>query len=1002
MEAALVTGGAQLIAKALEEAEKDTYNWLKRKYGYVKHISSNFKKLVKEKQCLIDKESDVETELNNSRPMKEKTEECQTWLETVANIRSEIEKLEYDFKNKPSTCLCGLCPWCALHKLGKRIVKKTREATALKDVLSKITTMRDKKASIPHGHRWNNDVRTVNHPSLENHVATLIEWLKGEKLKRICIWGPPGVGKTTIMKTVLDKVPESCEFDYIFTVTVTSEDIQEVIWRRIGMGTGEKAALISEKLKDKKYLLFLDEVSSTINLEEVGIRSIHKGGKVVFASRDKYSGDTDEDIKVRRLSKEDAGKLFWKIVGSDLKKRREIKSIGDKIINLCGGMPPMIILMGKKLEQVEDLARWRDIKYQFQSPSIEFWQELEEYYRSFKLVYDGLPDESHRNCLLYWAIFPLGEEINRDYMIDCWIAEQFLKEPRLHARRDKGHNVLAEFVTKLLVEKGEQLGHFKMFDCFQNAAFRIANDQRDLNIFAANGKTIDNEEWIRARRLSLARVSLSSLPKRPQCRGMLALFFHENSLTEFPGDFFKFMTDLRVLGLKETGITTLPSSISKLEDLKGLFLNNGSQLVQLPRQIRNLQNLEILDVTGIYSLPSEISQLKNLRCLRVSFTDAGNQQHEHMIPADTISQLSNLEELSLDVSPNIIRWNENADAIASEITELEELTHLHFYFTNFQSFETFINRSNSWNSNDTTREFAGLRSFSIFVGQEINSSASDFNVFECSAEKHLKFSAGDAFPEAVSKVLKQANSFELIGHRTACNLTDDLSADTLQDLEVCIVKECDKMQSIVNGNANTKGGVVFQCLKKLHMRKLRNMVCIWRGKIASESFGSLTTLTLKECNCIKNLFTLEMVSQLSKLQNLQVEDCTMIEKIIDADSECKSSTLWPSWLSSHIGKWGRRFAFAGSTVRSTSFPELKNFQLCSLPKLSSICDAPLECHCLETILIKTCGELKSLPRILENASKLREIHCAKDWWEGQQWPNNETEKRFRTFRRDPI
>ncbi|XVF29559.1 hypothetical protein REPUB_Repub15cG0131700 [Reevesia pubescens] len=274
---------------------------------------------------------------------------------------------------------------------------------------------------------------------------------------------------------------------------------------------------------------------------------------------------------------------------------------------------------------------------------------------------------------------------------------------------------------------------------------------------------------------------------------------------------------------------------------------------------------------------------------------------------------------------------------------LEELTHLRFYFTNLKSFEPFIGESKSWNSNDTTREFASFRSFIIFVGQEINSSASDFNVFECSAEKHLKFSAGDAFPETVSNVLKQANSFELIGHKTAgnlidVNLTDGLSAHTLQELEVCIVKECKEMQSIVNGNATG----VDSDIKRMQSYK-------------------------------KKLFSLEMVRQLSKLQNLQVDDCTMIEKIIDAES----------------------------TVPSTSFPELKNFQLCGLPRLSSICDDSLEWPSLKTILIKTCEALNSLPRILVKASKLREIQCAEDWWNGQHWLDDKTEEYFRTFRRDP-
>ncbi|XVF37590.1 hypothetical protein REPUB_Repub20aG0022600 [Reevesia pubescens] len=1026
MDVVAVSAAGRLAAPAVAAGGKGICKWLKRKYDYVKHVDRNFEKLEKVKEDLIDKQNGVKTELHRNRSTMERTPECDTWLKRVERKIREIEAVEHDYRNKPCTCFCGLCPYCALHDLGKSIMTKTAEATALKDELSTINRMRELDKRVPHSDRWSNDVRIVNHSSLEKHVVKLLEWLEDESMKRICIWGPPGVGKTTIMKVLRDKVRASSQFDHTFiTLTAESriEDIQKVIGHSLGMRVDEnndplqKAEEISARPDYKRYVLFLDEVPSATNiLEEVwnhfdNNNNNNRQVKVVFACREKYPGQTDEDRNVQPLSKEDARMLFWDVVGSDLERRGEIKRIAEKIIDLCGGMPPVLMLVGKELAKKNDPALWREMKTRLQSPSSQPWEKWEEYYRSFELVFNNLPDDVQKLCLLYWAIFPFGEEINQDYIIDCWIAEKFLQHERLHATRDKGVKFLVEFEDKLLVGKGEKLGHFKMFDCFQYAAYRKANLQNNIKFFAANGRELNNEEWREANRVSLARVHPIQLPSSPQCRGLLTLFFQENDFQEFPTKFFKFMTDLQVLGLNKTGITTLPSSLSSLQNLKGLFLNNGSQFVQLPRQIGALGNLEILDVTGIYSLPREIRRLKNLKSLRVSFKNAGNQNHvnnngnganeqiipgevagnqnharipcfgncngcganEKMIPGKTIAKLSNLEELSLDVSDDMRRWNENADAIAREIIKLEHLTHLHFYFTNLDSFRNFIENNKSWKANDRAREFVGFRSFRIFVGEQRNCSESDFNVFECSAEKHLNFSEGVEFPAAVSEVLEQAKSFELIGHSTARNLTEDPFADKLQELEVCIVKECNAMQSIVNGNPTTTGGVVFQCLEKLHIRKLPNLVRIWEGPIASESFRALTSLTIKECGTIQILFSLEMVRQLPRLQNLQVEDCRMIEKIIDADS----------------------------TVQSVAFPKLKNFLLCSLTNLPSICDASLDWPFLETIMIKTCVLLQSLPRILLQAPRLREIQCTEDLLQGQHWPNNETKEHFRNLRRDP-
>ncbi|KAK8556114.1 hypothetical protein V6N13_070183 [Hibiscus sabdariffa] len=926
-----------LVAPAVEGG-KGIFNCLQRKYAYVKNIRDNIDKLEKEKLYLCNDDADVRTELERNKLTKEKTNRCETWLNEVENVKQDIEKLKVDYNNT-SSYFCGLCPFPSLLKLGKNIVKKTAEVVELRSQIRQITIMHEKPPAplvpvIEKHARKKSDV-----PSFDSRVETLVEWLEDENLKRICIWGPPGVGKTTIMEILHDRVGKSGKFDIIFWVTVSADgrirDIQDVIWKRLDMrvdgnySADERANMISEELKDKRYVLFLDldNVFSEIDLRGVGTHDEHEHGKVVFSCRYKNNnvcGDTDEEMNVQRLSDEDAENFFWKIVGSHLKSNPDIKPVAKLIVNECGGMPHMIKLIGNRLAKKDDPAIWRDMLSQLRSPTMEPQEQLEEVYKAFKLVYEKLSEEM-KPCLLYWAVFPAGYEIFRDHIIDCWRAEQFLPSQRnLSSTRDRGHTILDEFVRKSLLEKGKKWGYFKMYEYFQRVALRIANLEENFNFFVAEDENIIDKDWERARRMSLIQVRLSTLPKRPQCCGILTLLLQESSLAEFPREFFGYMCGLQVLNLHETRITALPSSICSLINLKGLLIINCSQLVQLPSQIGDLEHLEILDIhnTSLYSLPEEIGQLSNLKCLRVSFAeDAGNQNHveelKPMIPSNVIARLSKLEELSIAVSHCSSRY-QNAAEIAREISNLEKLTSLCFFFPEMEFFEAFIQNSKSWTSNS-------FRSFKIVVGCQRNSSASEFRVFECSAEKHLRFSAGDEFPDAISQILKQAKVFELIGHQTATSLSA-FCADNLQGVEACIVEECNEMENIIDST-----GVEFERLKSLQICNLPKLKGIWQRPIESKSLCSLTTLSLKGCNNIEALFSPGMIIRLSQLENLQVEDCCVLKEIIED----------------------------GRADESRTFPKLKNLQLSDLPELCSISHASLQWPSLETdypiLFAEACG-----------------------------------------------
>ena len=265
--------------------------YLSRKYGYVSNLKENLVKLEKEEKNLCDKEAYVTTRLKRDEVKMEKTPECTTWLNDVQETKAKLEELRNRNQNT-SRCFCGLCPFHSLLKLGKTVVKYTEEVIALYNRLQQTNIMVKRAPPPPSRVILKHPKKIDDVPSLNEHVETLLKWLKDENFKRIGIWGLPGVGKTTIMENLNDKVGQTQLFDIVLFVDVSKvksvRKIQEQLVERLQLEaqrirqSDQIADMISKELVDKKYLLLLDEVVSEINLKEIGIHENHEHGKVVF------------------------------------------------------------------------------------------------------------------------------------------------------------------------------------------------------------------------------------------------------------------------------------------------------------------------------------------------------------------------------------------------------------------------------------------------------------------------------------------------------------------------------------------------------------------------------------------------------------------------------------------------------------------------------------------------------------------------------------------------
>jgi len=118
-------------------------------------------------------------------------------------------------------------------------------------------------------------------------------------------------------------------------------------------------------------------------------------------------------------------------------------------------------------------------------------------------------------------------------------------------------------------------------------------------------------------------------------------------LTSFPASVFTLWPNVQILDLTHNTITSLPSEIMQLTQLKQLLLNDN-KLLSIPIEIGQLTALTSLDLEGnfIESLPNEIGSLTQVRELNL------RNNRLRSLP-DTIGLLRQLEWLVLEMNDDL-------------------------------------------------------------------------------------------------------------------------------------------------------------------------------------------------------------------------------------------------------------------------------------------------------------------------------------------------------------
>ncbi|XXG69227.1 hypothetical protein AAC387_Pa06g2151 [Persea americana] len=906
--------------------------------GYVRNLKRNVYDLMEEAQKLKAHCDDMEIAGREaSRKRMRLTNQAQIWLGQAQANLTEIENIRSEFDRRQTSNNGFFSDFPSTRALGKRAVEKLERVRRHLNEKSGIQLLA--MSSPPRVMEM--DVPTVGQSSSQRNIEKIWGLLHDEHTSVIFIYGMGGIGKTTLMKAINNKLQATSEFDYVIWVTVSKQlnlqKIQTEIMGRLKLNFSEqdsysnRSMQLRQYLNDKRYMLILDDLWNSFDLSEVGIpTNKENGSKIAITTRianmsavQVCSDMKAEKIRIETLTKEEAWDLFAANVGKEVVHQPHIKDVANDVVMECGGLPLAIVVVAKAMQGQNKKELWQDALRALRASAPEIEGMEPQVFLPLKLSYDDLKDEEVKKCFLYCSLFPEDYEIPVERLIGLWIMEGFIDNvDNLEDASNKGHRIIETLKRRCLLEEGIQRGSddVKMHDIIRDLALYIAssscNDGPKFLVKAYVGLNEPPPEgtWREFEKISLMINDITELTIKPECPNLISLLLRTNPITAVSHSFFELMPALQVLDLSYTYITSLSVSSSSLLNLRALILIGCSRLTEVPflGQLKELQFLDIKS-SGIRRLPEEMQNLVNLKKL-----DMSKLPDSLTIPSNVMSRLSSLEDLSmLGTSVNWAKGSEFAvenGITLGEVGKLKRLTILMITIKDFDCVEEDV----------FLQQFSKLKKFSVLIGPFLD----EPNYTDCMKQVHIN--GGNNNLRGVNVMVEHTEGLELVDADVK-----DVSqlVGVANGLRMLTIGRCKKMECILDWSDDVKNAL--QNIEKLHLSSLSRLQKLFEGEVPQRCLRKLEEIDLSYCPSLKSLFSSEMVQNLDQLQTLRVRYCKGLQEIIEGHD---------------------------NSLPEYPFPQLRNFTLEKLPKLKSIIRRDrLALPSLKNLEIDKCPDLR-LPK----------------------------------------
>ncbi|EEE53438.1 hypothetical protein OsJ_36529 [Oryza sativa Japonica Group] len=453
------------------------------------------------------------------------------------------------------------------------------------------------------------------------------EGASSQKLKVISIVGPGGLGKTTLANEVFRKLES--QFQCRAFVSLSQQpDVKKIVrniycqvsqqeYGNIDIWDEEKLINATrEFLTNKRYFVVIDDIWSTQAWKTIRCALFvnNCGSRIMTTTRNMAiaksccTPDHDRVFEIMPLSIDNSKSLFLKrIFGSKDVCIPQLDEVCYEILKKCGGSPLAIITIASLLaNKANTKEEWERVRNSIGS-TLQKDPDVEEMRRILSLSYDDLPQHL-KTCLLYLSIFPEDYEIERDRLVERWVAEGFIITEGGHDLKEIGDCYFSDLINRSMIEPVKIQYNGRVFSC------RVHDMILDLLTCKSTEENFatfmggQNQKLVlqgKVRRLSLNyytqdHIMVPSTAIITHCRSLSIFGYAEQKppLSMFPV--------LRVLDIEngEDMESSYTKHIRKLIQLKYLRLNVRS-VAELPEKLGELQHLQTLDLrrTNIRKLP---------------------------------------------------------------------------------------------------------------------------------------------------------------------------------------------------------------------------------------------------------------------------------------------------------------------------------------------------------------------------------------------------------------
>ncbi|XP_010433556.1 PREDICTED: disease resistance protein RPS2 isoform X2 [Camelina sativa] len=740
------------------------------------------------------------------------------WLSVVQETESKTASILTRFRRREQRTnmqrRCLGCFGCADYKLCKKVSATLKSIGELrqrsKDIETDGGSIQVTCREIP--------IKCV--VGITTMIEQVLDLLSEEEERGIIgVYGPGGVGKTTLMQSINNElVTKGHPYDLLIWVTMSREfgecTIQQAVGAQLGLSWGEKetgeqrALKIHRALKQKRFLLLLDDAWEEIDLQKTGVPRPDRENKckVIFTTRSLALCNimgADCKLRVDFLEKQYAWELFCDKLGrKDILESPSIRRHAEIIVSKCGGLPLALITLGGAMAHRETEEEWIHASEVLTRFPAEM-KGMNYVFALLKFSYDNLESDLLRSCFLYCALFPEEHSIEIEQLVEYWVGEGFLTSSRGVNTIYKGYFLIGDLKAACLLETGDEKTQMKMHNVVRSFALWMASEQgtyKELILVEPSMGLTDApkaENWRQALVISLLDNRIQTLPEKPVCPNLTTLMLQQNSfMKKIPTGFFRHMPFLRVLDLSFTSITEIPLSIKYLVELYHLSMS-GTKISVLPQELGNLRKLKHLDLQ------------------RTQFLQT--------IPRDSICWLSKLEVLNLYYSYAGWELQSFGEDVVEELrfADLEYMENLTTLGITVLSLETLK---------------------TLYAVGALHNCIQHLHVEECNGLLHLNLPSLANHGRSLRRLsIKSCHDLEYLITPT------DVENDWLPSLEV------------------------------LTLNSLQTLSRVWGNSVSKECLRNVRCINISHCHKLKNV---SWVSRLPKLEVIDLLDCRELEELI--------------------------------------------------------------------------------------------------------------------------